>query len=260
MSLENFIGVIRTVYAGYHPSKVLFFRGVNSANFELLPSVYRRDFAEPELTHNFRSRAKEGPNYDEYDKWLFLMQHHGLPTRLLDWSESPLVALHFALYEQLEGEDAIVHILDPTSLNEKILGGKWHPDRHDPNYKYRFIKAFYRSPEKLPWDLNDHIKGVRERKLPLAIQPVLSHQRMVSQQAAFTLHGDDTRDMVKVFQAHGMDHVYSKIIIPNECKDTLQFDLLKCGISRAVIFPDLEGIAADIVSKSEPELRSLRKF
>jgi hypothetical protein len=63
-----------------------------------------------------RSLAKT-PDPDDYFGWLFLAQHYGLPTRLLDWSESPLVALYFAVTEGHEDHDGCVWALWPGGLN-----------------------------------------------------------------------------------------------------------------------------------------------
>jgi hypothetical protein len=89
-------------------SHSLWYRGCSSALYPLLPSLYRHqklktpdDLAslERQLMTRFRQRSipyHTRPLIDDWDT-LFFMQHYGVPTRLLDWTENPLIALHFAL-------------------------------------------------------------------------------------------------------------------------------------------------------------------
>ncbi|MCB5383968.1 FRG domain-containing protein [Blautia glucerasea] len=74
-----------------------------------------------------RRLNSEAPQPYDRASWLTMMQHYGLPTRLLDWSESPLVALYFALSEKKDDIDAAVWIMNPMKLNKKVGYGEYVP-------------------------------------------------------------------------------------------------------------------------------------
>ena len=100
----------------------MWWRGQGNSNWELLPSVFRvKDHGkryEDNITRRFQQRAPsrcaKPPAPNDYFGWLFLMQHYGLPTRLLDWTESPLFATFFATSQKEEGA---LYALNPFSLN-----------------------------------------------------------------------------------------------------------------------------------------------
>jgi len=103
-------------------------RGQADAAWSLAPSLYRKGFETKESNINgrFRMMAKARcancPASSDAFPWLFLMQHYRLPTRLLDWSESPLVGIYFANQGDAgANSDAALWALSPTGLNHRQL-------------------------------------------------------------------------------------------------------------------------------------------
>ena len=129
-SIEQFIEAIRDGSSGWHDEEPRWFRGEPSCNTPLMPTLYRGGpRRENESLQMFRARgagySNSVPHRDHTDQWLFLAQHVGLPTRLLDWSEGALIGLHFAL----KADDPVVWMLNPLELNDLSVT---HPDAKRP--------------------------------------------------------------------------------------------------------------------------------
>ncbi|MEZ6104452.1 MAG: FRG domain-containing protein [Pirellulaceae bacterium] len=105
----------------------IWFRGHADMIWLLIPSALRPPFSsvsEHRYRHDFKLRAQPFLNEatqlpkDDWD-WYFLMQHYGVPTRLLDWTESALVGLYFAI-QSAPGTDGCVWILNPRQINVSL--------------------------------------------------------------------------------------------------------------------------------------------
>jgi hypothetical protein len=115
-----------------------------------IPSLFRANYDEFHLNTTFRNRAsalKETPETKRLDKWLFLMQHYNAPTRLLDWTESILNAVFFALDQynmlcecQKINERPTVWAIHPYKLNEYTniseFPNTWSNHKKTVNRKY----------------------------------------------------------------------------------------------------------------------------
>lgn len=213
-----------------HTNDILFFRGHNKTCWSLTPKLGRMNLTLPEtkdkeirLFYDFRNFS--GPLLPEnQNPWqtIFLMQHHGLPTRLLDWTASFGVALYFAL--KGAKEDAAVWILDPFDLNEKCYNNKYNLYNSD-DLLYNYQDIFIDGKKKLP-----------ARVFPLV--PGRYHPRLFHQSAYFTLHRDLEQGLEKICPS-----ALRKIEIPARLFPEAKSFLELAGINEFLLFPDFDGLS-----------------
>lgn len=250
------------------------FRG-QSRIWPLKPSIFRDSFRQtprdPEfiLVDEFKKRSppllSDLPisNLD----WLFLMQHHGMPTRLLDWSESPLVALYFAIsnHEDCPGE---LWALNPDALN-KQGNNIGLPALDNPILLYLVEEPFIHkevnnkdpmSDSSIKRDGKKLLKKLKLRQkpnAPIAFRPRKNFARMVSQLSAFTIHpnpiiDNDVKNITDILES---ETSLVRYIIPPYCKKNLLKDLFSLGISRGTLFQDLDSLCDDVVKSTEDIVR-----
>jgi len=228
----------------------LWFRGQKCWEWGLSPKLYRepyRDADENEIRLEFQSQGIQlisgrTPTY-KWD-WYFLMQHHRVPTRLLDWTENSLVALFFAVEEEQEANkacDSVVWAMDPWWLNKKLSLGVTGP----------ILPDYEESSQYLP-DMEDAFDGEEvRRQLPAAIEPPHVDRRVAAQSSRFLVFGK-TQDLTKskvVKGKKGKDARLAKIRIPASARNPLLKQLDDCGVNFSAIYPDLEGLALNILSR-----------
>jgi len=237
-------------------SKNNWFRGQSKVLDKLVPSIFRdnyfnalTDMIKPHIESEFIQRfmllapsvESKLPPSDDYLKWLFLMQHHGLPTRLLDWSENILVAIYFACLKD-EKEDGEVWSINPSRLNalnsdEGIL----IPSSKEVNFVAH--ASCHNNPKKLAELMQvNYIPDY-----PVAFKPPYDHPRMLAQQSVFTIHPKTQNGHEIPIDELKTDKYIDKIIIPSKLKRKFLEDLFELGITKRTLFLNLDSIADSII-------------
>jgi hypothetical protein len=226
--LEHYRNISITIDSA--TSDILFFRGHSDASWELLPTLARTNAVEPSVTErivyfDFQTRAGSLLSI-ENSSWatVFSMQHHGLPTRLLDWTENFATALYFAL--KGASGDCCVWMLDPFALNAAAL-------------KEQVLLR----PEDLGGTYDDYfISGNKKLEAKaVAISPLRHHTRIFHQRAGFTIHDELNAPLEKIYP-----EVLTKIVIPENAQNGARQFLKLVGISEFTLFPDLDGLAREL--------------
>lgn len=251
-SLENYIGYIREHVSSWGKDAVAWFRGEPLVDTPLLPKVFRKKicggyYNENQLLQMFRMKAPSftsdsTPPRENTDQWLFLAQHVGLPTRLLDWTESALVGLHFALKQEIP----IVWVLNPFRLNELSITGKIEDSKtHNKSFPLTWFDPHGRVKNigveniKGAWELN--YDGL---ELPVAVHPTYIHQRMSAQRSVFTIHGAKKECICDLVPKS----IWLRFIIDPDAVPSLKRDLRMLGIHESTAFPDLDGLSVELAS------------
>ncbi len=226
------------------------YRGSSDASSPLLTSLDRLGGVRPPHTkaeleehilRNFIRYSRPHLGMEPVNDWeqLVSAQHHGVPTRLLDWTYSPLIATFFAT-RALGGadeRDRAVWRLDwqrlheafgfpPLSLLIQDLDGLFGKDGH-----------------LTPWLL---MRRGSQRDFACLLEPPSLDERIAAQAAVFTLCSDKARSFDAFLESHGLAGALTKLVVPAREVARFRDQLDLVGIDERRLFPDLDGVAAAI--------------
>jgi hypothetical protein len=233
------------------------YRGSRNADWPLLTSLDRLGGVNPPHTkcgleeHILRNFIRYSrPHFPTpRNEWELLVaaQHHGLPTRLLDWSYSPLVAAHFATRGDREDDgvqhtDGVIWRLDWRRVHRHfglpelaLLTDDLRALRDgDPDDPAHFT----------PWAL---IHGAaRTKPFACLFEPPTLDARLAAQSAVFTICSDATRPFDAFLEEHGLLDALTKYVVRADDMNRLRDQLDLVTIDERRLFPDLDGVASQM--------------
>lgn len=229
-SVEHFVERLDAVLGtGREP---VWFRGHSNEKWPLLPGYqrYKRPPPESVLINRFRQNANllVTNRLDNDFDWLFVMQHYGVPTRLLDWTESPLASLYFATLGHPKA-DADVWALFPLKLNhhasKRPKDAKYVPSFNDTEIVGNYSTL---SIETTPLeDIN-----------PLAVMATRNNSRIQAQLGVFTIS-----HLSKIpLETIGNKNHLLRFKIPASAKLQIRKQLRRLAVSKFTLFPELSSI------------------
>jgi hypothetical protein len=229
------------------------FRGLSDASYTLSTTLMRLggpyQQLERHLMRNFMKYAhRDVVERDSYWHWLSVAQHHGLPTRLLDWTHSPFVAMHFATAntEKFDCDGVIwcinyerCHTLLPNSMRESL-------ENEGANTFTTELLA-----QAVP--SLDQLDDMSKDPFLLFFEPPSMDDRIVNQFALFSLMSNASQGLDSWIRRH--PDLCRKIIIPAELKWEIRDKLDQCNVTERVLFPGLDGLTRWLYRHYSPKQR-----
>lgn len=216
------------------------FRGVGRDDGSLRPSLRRigdEPSLEQHLLRNFRKYATERPEqrFDSIWHWLALGQHHGLPTRLLDWTYSPLVALHFATeHADLFHEPAVVWAIDYVAAKRLL------PRALQDALDDEMCDVF--TPELLGDTVAslEELRELGDTPALIFMEPPSLDQRIVTQYALFSFLTHPDAELAEWASTHA--DLCRRVTIAPDAKREIRDKLDQANITERVLYPGLDGL------------------
>jgi FRG domain len=230
-------------FAGqYHSSMI--HRGLSNADYQMKSSLQRMggDFRNLEryLLRNFRkyARTPSTPPTNPWE-WLTIAQHFGLPTRLLDWTYSPLVALHFATSKvDAHTIDGAVWSVDFARVRELLPEALHSTLIEEGAYAFTTEMLAKAAPTLFEIDRLSHSTN----SFMVILEPPSLDERIVNQYAGFSFMSPPDVD-TDYFLAFHDPALARKVIIPKELKPVVRERLDQANINERVLFPGLDGLS-----------------
>ncbi len=220
----------REIVKGITPDERYFFRGESRDYYSLIPKIGRMInsgaltgyFNEKTILERFKNQAigLVDPIPKSEWEWLALAQHHGLPTRLIDWSTNPLVALFFAVGESITELDIEKEKLTTTD--------------------YKGDAAFYFLTIKSAFVDTSVVTKPLEHGYVNIYKPPHVSERIRAQSGLFTIQPEPNQPLNERLNSKAV----RKYLIPFSAREEIRQELRLFGVHQASIFPDLDGVAS----------------
>ncbi len=229
------------------------FRGMAQAAHALPTSLKRLngDYAELEghLLRNLRKYAhRDAVPGDSVWNWLALAQHHGLPTRLLDWTYSPYVAMHFATEDVEQYEyDGVIWCVDYVKTKE-LLPGKLREILKKEGSNVFTVEMLSSAAKTL-----EGFEKLDPAEFVVFFEPPSLDDRIVNQYALFSMVSNPATDLDQWLTDH--PELYRRIIIPHSLKWEVRDKLDQANITERVLFPGLDGLSRWLKRHYSPRSR-----
>jgi hypothetical protein len=231
-SWEAFLGLItKPPYSNWA------FRGERDERWPLYSSLSRYLMAfgvarkawleqESRIIRIFKRKAHvyldKPPAWDDDFQWLALMQHHGAPTRLIDFSWSPYVAAFFAM-ERAVG-DSVVWAMNPARIDSSRAP---RPSRMDLRLCGSFPRYFLKGTNRFIW------MG----------EPHSMNRRLIAQSGTFAVPGVLDKPVEEILCDSDPENILAKIVLTHAVRETGMRELYRMNITYSTLFPDLDGLA-----------------
>ena len=233
IKIGSFVKYLSYIERNYSQNHI--FRGLNNLSYSLIPKIGRESYVfkcrknhvvddlqdlEEQIMHDFIKMAI--PHMDlrklsSWDQWT-IGQHHGLPTRFLDWTENPLIAAYFAT-ENADGNDVAVYVVNKTQFNTNT-------------------------------DEDLDVFSLSDEDEVVLYSPSYIHPRIIAQKGVFTVHKNPTVPLDKT-KINGKICAVDRLVIPKTVVADFISDLDWFGINRSFIYPGLDGLAYHLDNKAK---------
>jgi len=249
IEIKNSEGLIKTLLS-YRSGWL--FRGHACADWKLQPTLERilesvgwspelAEKCEEYSLHKFSSKAHHYIDRNTLPNtklgWLSLMQHHGIPTRLLDFTESPFIALFFSL-GQIDNADrqCAIWALDYRGLLKSSIEYLQNNSKFEYNYS---------SAQMNPDDAYDKILDSGSHDILWVTEPKISNLRMERQKGTFLLSCNIQKRIVDLIPMLPPQSIH-KIVVKRSLMHEIYTMLKGMGINHSILYGNLDGLAKDL--------------